>query len=230
MDAPYAVVFITDETLGINSLVETALDLGFTLNSDSESDTVYQYDIDGQRQSGADRKSVVESIDVVENGSIYLWGTGDWRLRLSVYSPNNEFEEWFGRVNVGFQTNVIDRAPHPDRTVRQRVESIVSLVIELMEVVHPDYVWSAIFDENERYESVRPDGWPIADHVTDLSWITGMSPSVVDQFGGREHVRNTPAWRIEALDSGHIVLVLRDHPYDPTEAGTPQDSWRRHLI
>jgi hypothetical protein len=224
------IAFVADETPSVRPLVEAALGLGFSLTPDDESDAVEKYIIDRERQRRSSREAVTEKIDAADSGSIYFYAEDGWELRIDITSPNDEFEEWFGRVNVGFQTSVIDRAPHSDRTVRQRVESIVSLVIELMEVVHPDYVWSAIFDENERYESVRPDGWPIADHVTDLSWITGMSPSVVDQFGGREHVRETPAWRIEALDSGHIVLVLRDHPYDPTEAGTPQDSWRRHLI
>jgi hypothetical protein len=230
MDAPYIIAFVAGETPAVSPVVEAALELGFSVAPDNESNVIERYIIDRKRQRRSNREAVIKSIDAADSGSIYFYAEDGWELRIDITSPNDEFEEWFGRVNVGFQTSVIDRVPHSDRTVRQRIESIVSLVVALTEVVHPDYVWSAIFGENERYESVKPDGRPIADHVTDLSWITGMSPSVVEQFGGREHVRNTPAWRIEALDSGHIVLVLRDHPYDPTDAGTSVGSWRRHLM
>ncbi|AHB67857.1 hypothetical protein HISP_16465 [Haloarcula hispanica N601] len=44
-----------------------------------------------------------------------------------------------------------------------------------------------------------------------------MSPQVIEQFGGREHVLDTPAWRVRELDSGHVMLVLEEDPYDAME-------------
>lgn len=55
-----------------------------------------------------------------------------------------------------------------------------------------------------------------------------MSESVVEQFGGRDHVLETPAWRVDELETGHVLIVLRGHPYDHTDE--TEGSWKRHLF
>ena len=127
-----------------------------------------------------------------------------------------------------FRRSKLIEAPKDSSQVRTRIEEIVDLVAALTPIADPEYVWSAVSDENERHDFVLPDGRPIADNVDDLSWITVMSPGVIEQFGGRDHVLETPTWRTEEFDSGHIMLVLRNHPYKPTD--DRDGSWKRHLL
>lgn len=60
-----------------------------------------------------------------------------------------------------------------------------------------------------------------------IPWFGVYSPSLVENLGGREHVLNTPAWRVEELDTGSIMLIRTRTPYANTGRDCPVD---RHLL
>lgn len=53
-----------------------------------------------------------------------------------------------------------------------------------------------------------------------MPWLTVLSEQLVADFGGYKHVLETPAWRVEELDSGHVLIVLTNNLVAPSESGT----------
>lgn len=100
--------------------------------------------------------------------------------------------------------------------VRDRVEKILTLVTDIVEITAPEYVYSAQDHGAGSYRGVRPLERPIVDNISKMNWLTVFSEPLISELGGRERVLNTPAWRVEELDSGHIMIVKTDNPAYPT--------------
>lgn len=96
------------------------------------------------------------------------------------------------------------------RIVRERLELLYSIVSDVIEVVEPDYGWSAPGNAFEEMADSHATGRPVVDHVDRIGWLTVLSPSVVDEFGGYERIRAAPADRITEYDTGHVLLRKTD--------------------
>lgn len=96
------------------------------------------------------------------------------------------------------------------RIVRERLELLCSIVSDVIEVVEPDYGWSAPGNAFEYMADAHATGRPVVDHVDRIGWLTVMSPRVVDEFGGYERIRAAPADRITEYDTGHVLLRKTD--------------------
>jgi hypothetical protein len=228
MDVPYHIGFVTDETPDVRTLHERCLEQGLTTTHDGRIDQVARYKVGTESRTNDATENVLETLEQAEGGRLYFWTEAGMILRVGFTTPKNKFEAQWGRASISFQTAEIDESPHDDTVYHTRIEELVDLVGALVPIVDPEYVWSSITDGHGGYESVVPDGRPISAHVDELSWITVMSPDVIERFGGRDHVLETPTWRTEEFDSGHIMLVLRNHPYKPTD--DRDGSWKRHLL
>jgi len=216
MDVPYHIGFVTDETPDIRALHERCLEQGLMTTHDGRTDQVARYTVGTESRTNDATENALETLDQVERGQLTFWTESGMALRVGFTTPENELEAQWGRASISFQTTEIDGSLHEDTVYQSRIEELVDLVGALVPLVDPEYVWSSITDGHGGYESVVPDGRPIPAHVDELPWITAVSESVAEQFGGPDRVRQTPAWRVTEFDTGHIMLVLRDHPYDPT--------------
>lgn len=153
------------------------------------------------------------------------------RIRL------NRGERWDWnepRVIVSFwtmplQTDVnVNPDQHTRSKVQQRVDAIVRLLLDIVELVNPAYAWSMLSIGTRPDRGLRPMERPIVDDISRISWLTVFSEELVEDLGGRDHVLETPAWRVETLESGHIVVIATDNPTDPSfePASDPED----HLL
>ena len=61
-----------------------------------------------------------------------------------------------------------------------------------------------------------------------IPWVVVLSSERIEELGGRVHVRETPAWKVEELETGHIVIVRSNNPLEPTEK--PTAAPERHLL
>jgi len=226
MDTQYLISYVATARPSIEELYHRCVDIGMTASSgDQYGCEKYRIGLD-KRHSDNISTALVE-IEDADRGTLYLRSQSGMEVGVTVTDGSSR-GKWWGSVRLSFQTTEIDWECEDSAVVDRRISELVDIVAALTPVIDPEYVWSAVYDENERYESVIPDGRPIAESVEDLSWITVLSEPVIEQFGGREHVMATPTWGTRALDSGHVLLVLRDHPYDPEE--TPDGSWKQHLL
>jgi hypothetical protein len=51
-----------------------------------------------------------------------------------------------------------------------------------------------------------------------LPWLGVYADPLIEQFGGQERVLNTPAWKVEELDNGSILIVLMREPWGEQRA------------
>ncbi|KZX48915.1 hypothetical protein [Haloarcula sp. K1] len=217
MDDPYHIGFVANKTPDARELYNRCQQAGLKTTHDGEADIVAEYRIGLTGHTDSSLEDALNALEQTENGSMRFWTEADMMIRVGISHPTTEDEQMMGCVNIGFQTSEIYGGAHPDSTYRARIDELLDIVAEIVPTVEPKYVWSSVYKGHEDYERFVPDGEPIANNIENLSWITVMSPQVIEQFGGREHVLDTPAWRVRELDSGHVMLVLEEDPYDAME-------------
>lgn len=228
MDEPYHIGFVTDQSPGARDLYNRCIRAGMKTTHDGQTGVVAKYRIGPTAHTDSNLESALAELEEAENSSLYFWTDSGMKLRVGITEPTSEAEEWIGRVSISFQTSEINRESRADSTYQSRIGELLELVAEVVSVVDPQYVWSSVYKGHESFERFVPDDHPIAEHVDNLSWITVMSEQVTKQFGGLEHVLETPAWQVRELDSGHIMLVLSADPYDAMEpAYSPSEE---HLL
>jgi hypothetical protein len=107
------------------------------------------------------------------------------------------------------------------------VEAILELVRQITTFAEPEYVYSNCPTDNDAM-AVVPEEPPVHENISKIPWVTVFSPTTVDVLGGRDHVLETPAYLVEELDTGHVLLVRRSHPVGPADEpdGSPED----HLL
>jgi len=205
MSDPYNVCFLTgalDET-SATEVVQTSQQVGFRVTTEVDSLDAYVGDrlCDG-------------------NGSISL--EYDDVLTVDLFFNLGEQWNWNDpRLLVSFPSRAVD--PRVDREgysrerCLKRASALAELVGTLATVVNPEYVWTMLVRGPEPDAGLRPERRPISENITQLSWLTVFSPSLVEELGGRDRVLKTPAYRVEELDSGHVLVVRTDNPVDPSE-------------
>ena len=154
---------------------------------------------------------------------------------VTIHLNRGETWDWNEpRVLVSFwtmplQTDVnINPDQHTRSKVQQRVDAIVGLLLDIVELIDPVYAWSMLSIGTRPDRGLRPMERPIVDDISRMSWLTVFSEELVEDLGGLDHVLETPAWRVETLESGHIVVIATDNPTDPSFelASDPED----HLL
>jgi len=60
-----------------------------------------------------------------------------------------------------------------------------------------------------------------------IPWFGVYSSSLIEDLGGREHVLETPAWRVEELDTGSILIIRTRTPWADLGRDHPVN---RHLL
>lgn len=228
MDESYLISFITNSLPGIETVYNCCLNHGLTPKKKGGTDKIERYRIGLDLHEDADSEIALSKMEKSDEKTLYLWSESSMRLALSIDDNMIEYDRWFGGFRISFQTTEIDYRHQSGPVIETRLDEVFDLVLSLIPIVDPEYVWSAIYDENEHYDAVKPTGRPIAKNIREPSWITVISPEIIDQFGGRDHVLSTPAYRVEEIDTGHIALMCYNHPYD--QDPDAQGNWKRHLM
>lgn len=74
-------------------------------------------------------------------------------------------------------------------------------------------------------ELVTPSEVPL--DIERVPWLGIYSETVLEQFGGPERVLGTPAWVVEGLSDGSILIITTKEPWDGYESRLPADD---HLL
>jgi len=199
-DEGYWICFLTDTlSPGIeDDIVSSAEMLGITPEET----------VDGEIRLQVDSETTVAiTINVGDD-----WEWNDPQLILSFWTKS-------------LKTDSTDNRRNTSENVQECVEKILDLVVELVRLTSPEYAWSMLNVGKQPDAGLRPMERPIAHNISRLSWVTVFSESVAADFGGRDRIVETPAWRVETLDSSHIVVVTTDNPVDPTfePEGDPEE-------
>lgn len=239
MDERYLINYLSDETPDMKAIVDRCLELGLTTSQDGRTDVCSDYTVgdllDGNDDiDGDDRQKIVDEISAV-GGEITFWYGQESDTTASVSVSKSDEPEWSDhKVGLSLQTMPLDpsvdfgEGRYTREKVQKRVESITDLVGGLAEVVEPEYVYGMLLVGTKPHRGLKPTGRPISENVERLSWISVLSDPIIEDFGGRERVLDTPAWRVEELETGHVMIVKTNNPIDPTEG--PSVSVDRYLL
>lgn len=92
------------------------------------------------------------------------------------------------------------------------VDTVIDFVCSLAVSNDPEYV-AAHDPVATDSDPVIPTTRPIIDDINRLPVLGIYSRDMVETLGGRERVLETPAWRVEELDNGQILVITDEPPW-----------------
>ncbi|WP_135829908.1 hypothetical protein [Halorussus halobius] len=128
------------------------------------------------------------------------------------------------RVITTFSTMAVETATdvnseqHTQELVQKRVTAILEMTKGVVSATNPEYTWGVLSVGSSPSSGLRPVKRPISESIQRIPWILVLSEPTIDDFGGREYVLQTPAWMVEELPTGHILIVKTNNPVDPSES------------
>lgn len=204
----------------LSALVEPWLEL-LDPAEPADGDVGYPYMSKGK--DGSVAKDVVadpvELLDLTEScRSIRLGEARDqqWLTYRSVPVVLNLYgsDEDFFQSPVFDLWHPIDFLAHDANRGEEFVERTIELACEAADRLDAMYVYGFAAFENSPLSSPEqhPDQSTVTNgDVPDLHWLNVFPPAVVEQLG-RETVLSTPAYRIEDLEDGSVLLVVQEFP------------------
>lgn len=66
------------------------------------------------------------------------------------------------------------------------------------------------------------------DDLERIPWLGIYSEPLIEELGGRERVLDTPAWRVEELENGSILIITTKVPWDGYAEELPADQYLLH--
>jgi hypothetical protein len=218
-DLRYGVGFVVHDRPQdfVSGVFERSIDLGFEPEDNPSDDPpagVIQSDIDDIRSNRfgtvcLSYGCLVDFIFDLEADKQEFWGK-------SALSVDADMEAFGRELSESFTKNG-----------RTFVEAVLELVRQITTFAEPEYVYSNCPTDNDAM-AVVPEEPPVHENISKIPWVAVFSPPTVDALGGRDHVLETPAYLVEELDTGHVLLVRRSHPVGP--ADEPDDSAEDHLL
>ncbi len=103
------------------------------------------------------------------------------------------------------------------------VDLVVDFACEAAAAYDAEYVTLASMD---RHSEVSPSGTPFADHIEQAPHLAVYEESLLADLGGLETLYGGEPWRYAHLDSGHVLAMTADGPWQGTEF---TESQRRDL-
>lgn len=175
---------------------------------------------DANKRSTDSVETVVKKIAADEEGTIFLYHPDGFRVKV-LFSLEEDIG-WHSRgIDIHFRRNYFNPRARPEDVQMDFLTTLVALVRELAIETEPDYVWSLDMENQEWAAAVSATTKPIAEDISQLPWLGVYAPQTVADLGGRDYVLETPAWKVEELETGHILIVKSDSPLnrntDPDE-------------
>lgn len=175
--------------------------------------------INGFELQPSSETSALEEFSSDEGGVLTLyWQDGPGRV--SVAFTYDSIPETFLEISTRREIFV----PEDDEGEYEELTGAVVELVRRLAIEHdPYYVMSP--DMEIAMGADPTDVMPMATdfELERIPWFGVYSPSLIEDLGGREHMLETPAWHVEELETGSILLIRtrapwantgRDHPVD----------------
>lgn len=195
----------------VRNLIRTCLDIGCTTTQDGRTD-ICKY---GGTDTGTSRTTektevAVDSLSSSGTGRIELWYQ-DLRFDLelnrgSPYVPNVPY---FSLMIWSRQFE--SYGDDADSEIRDRVGQFLDIARPLAELAEPTYAYG--FIEKYEPEDVCPTERDIREGtIENIFWINVVSEPAITKLS-EEQLLSAPAWTVEKLPTGAILLVVNDSPW-----------------
>lgn len=243
MPDSYRIVFHFEWRTGniVEDVIESCLEAGFAPTPGGSTDRCESYSANREEHSTSQSTDHLQSAveDISENmpGTMTLWGGGaDIELTFDCDSTAEPasiralpaVDDCI--VNLRIFQRGLSTVKADESAVRERIELLIEATKRIVERTDPKHVWFGykVSSSLDKYRDIIPTDDPIVDGIDDFGWLTVLSPETVEALGGREKVLDTPAWHVEELETGHVLIVRSDHPIDPDDA--PETDPADHLL
>lgn len=206
----------------VERAIEQCVECGFDTVKAGGSEYIQQYETaahDRMRDAddpdddytGGSISDIAEEISEAEEGTVTLWyDTMEFELLFYV-QPG---QEWYiPKVELTFWRRNVTPDDHRTReSAQNRIDHVVKAITKLTTAFDPEFAYCDTLDV---LEHVFPEERPIVDQIERIPWATVLSGQLVEEFGGYERVLATPAWQVDELESGHVLIVRTDNTAVP---------------
>lgn len=218
-DEPYVICFLTDDLSSekAEQAINRCLNVGFGLEGNKGIEEVLDAEPLGEKDTITARLQYDNLFRLTVSfnlGNDWAWNSPRLLLRFST-------KDVFTQVDM-------NKTDYERKRIQERVLIILELVRHLAALADPTYGWSFLMIGQSPDSGLRPTDRPISENIDQFGWLTVLDDSLIESFGGREHIRAAPAWSVEELESGHMMIVRTDNPADPTFE--PSGSLETHLL
>lgn len=213
-------LFEDDPDRPLQAILEPAIERGWQLGRAISKDE-YTYGVGDEYRSASAVEDVIDEVDEAETGDFRL-EIGDLEVYVKKNDPHipvSDVRETEFIPNVYIWADQYDISHRRDaRTqieARRNVEKYLELVALAAEQTNPDYgcgAWGSAFSPTQipaRDELADP-------RIAEIFWLNLFLASTADGLG-YDRLFTAPAWRVEEIDTGHVLLVAADNPYQRAE-------------
>lgn len=206
----------------IRELLDFCFNIGCTTRDAGKSDECW-YIGEATEFLGEDIKTSIATDDMARNrlGAITLW-YNDIGFLFGVRSTDDTTMSVSSELYISIEP-VSFKPMNADSPL---IDDLIELVKQLYIFMRPTYVFggeSSTFDE--RKDSPFSDDFS-EDNIP-VFWLTVFSPSAFSLE--KERVLTAPAWYIEELDDGSVVLVLAPNPLQTGIISKRIEEIKQHL-
>jgi hypothetical protein len=109
-------------------------------------------------------------------------------------------------------------------------DSFISILKWIYNFFKPYYGYS--HESDDARTVYREDEWLKIYHTPQFCmayWVNFFGPSVVENCGGKEKFLNAPAWKVEELGDGGVLIMLGPSPLNPKQYREAQNELLRYF-
>lgn len=207
----------------VRSLTQKCFDIGCTTTQDDRTDICKYGSADtGTLRTTEETEVAVDSLSSSGTGRIELWYQ-DLRfdLELNRGSPYVPDVPYFSLMIWSRQFE--SYGDDADAKIRDRVGQFLDIARPLAELAKPTYAYG--FIEKYEPEDVCPTERDIREGtIENIFWINVVSEPAITKLS-EEQLLSAPAWTVEKLPTGAILLVVNDSPWYCREAAEEVESF-----
>ncbi|WP_420183056.1 hypothetical protein ACNO8S_19870 (plasmid) [Haloarcula sp. KBTZ06] len=159
-------------------------------------------------------------------GDVLLLSDSDKHIRVG-FEPNDQTDRrlnYFLNVSISVRHLTVDENK---MVYNGFMAKFVNLIRQLSITIEPDYI-SIIHPDPDvgpsPLEAMPTEG---EFEIERLPWLSVYSPSLLDQLGWTDCISDAPAWKVDQLDTGAVLLIKTQEPWADVSRDHPLD---KHLL
>lgn len=171
-------------------------------------------DADGYSSRGSSYATVSEFTELLydaKSGDIH-YEFDSSRLRVT-HRSSAEFGDLPMPVGLGgLGAYLFDPENSDEDTVARRTEKLYEAFVRLGEAIDPDVASLVLWNDHGRTDMMPGATTPSEHDMNALPWLLLLSEPWIDYCGGRDHVLEAPVYDVQPLDTGSILLRVKERP------------------
>lgn len=174
----------------------------------------YMYDVDGERKWSSSEAELLEDLKHTSSASVDIQQDG-----FQVYIVKNSSDLWVeSQVHIELWTQAINfqyyqRSKSKNDALRN-VDRYLTAIKSAANILPPTYGFGTWPDETDPYDVPGPNELGEG-QISNIFWLNIFPRHLIDSLGVKS-VEDIPAYTVEELSSGLILVLTADNPVEPS--------------